>query len=97
MTINTILFGLGGLTLAAVSSIGLGSATSERTDCPGKITGPLTGEVICRDQCTIVDSNRSECPGGIECPDTGELVCVDRCAASAEKPSQVASCCSTRK
>jgi hypothetical protein len=97
MTTKTILLGLGGLALAAVSTFGLVSARWERTDCPGKITCPLTGEVICRDQCPRVDADRGDCPGRIECPDTGELACVDRCTASEETSSRVASCCSTRE
>lgn len=97
MTTNMTLLGLGSLVLAAAGAFGFAGAKSERTDCPGKITCPLTGEVICRDECPNIDSNRPDCPGRIECPETGELVCLDRCPVSAEKSANVPSCCSTRE
>jgi hypothetical protein len=96
MTTNTTLLGLGGLVLAAVSAFGFANAKSERADCPGKITCPLTGEVICRDQCPNVDPDRADCPGRIECPLTGELICVDQCPAAkteAGKGEDVPACC----
>ncbi len=78
----------------AVSS----NAPTERADCPGKITCPQTGELVCRDQCPTVDPERPDCPGRITCPLTGELVCVDRCplgagAAKGDMGSAKASCC----
>jgi len=96
MTMKKSLIGLGGLVLATVGALGAAAASSERADCPGKITCPLTGETICRDQCPNVDPDRPDCPGRIECPLTGELVCVDQCPVGAEpaggKP-MVPSCC----
>lgn len=73
------LLSFGGLALATTSALGIARATSERSDCPGKITCPVTGEIICRDQCPTIDPNRADCPGRIECPLTGEFVCVDHC------------------
>jgi len=90
------LLSLGGLVLAGASALGIGAAAWERADCPGKITCPLTGEVICRDQCPNVDPDRSDCPGRIECPITGELVCVDQCPLGEEPQAAAAgvpSCC----
>ncbi len=29
------------------------TARSERTDCPGKIVCPLTGELVCTDRCPL--------------------------------------------
>lgn len=29
------------------------TATAERSDCPGKMICPLTGEVICADKCPM--------------------------------------------
>jgi hypothetical protein len=69
---------------------------AERPDCPGKIVCPLTGELVCRDQCPTADPARPDCPGRIECPQTGELVCRDRCpvADADEAVSQlVPACC----
>ena len=65
--------------LVAVASIVLAQSRVERPDCPGKITCPQTGEIICRDKCPTVDPKRPDCPGRIVCPLTGELVCKDRC------------------
>jgi hypothetical protein len=65
--------------LVAVAGIVLAQSRAERTDCPGKIICPVTGEIICRDQCPAIDQNRPDCPGRIVCPLTGELVCKDRC------------------
>ncbi|HUG68507.1 MAG TPA: hypothetical protein VMM76_12210 [Pirellulaceae bacterium] len=56
----------------------------ERADCPGKLACPLTGEVVCKDQCPLVDAQQDDCPGKIECPLTGELVCQDECPLGAE-------------
>lgn len=41
---------------AGVAASGLGSAgrvEAERTDCPGIVTCPLTGEPVCRDLCPL--------------------------------------------
>jgi hypothetical protein len=95
--------------LAAVSVAGivvtgfvLAQARTERPDCPGKITCPQTGEIICRDHCPNMDPDRSDCPGRIVCSSTGELVCKDRCPlnkngtpAEAEQ-AKIPSCCAKR-
>lgn len=74
------LWGVGLLLLLGVSMGAYGfSRTAERVDCPGKVTCPLTGEEVCRDECPLVDSSRADCPGRIECPLTGEPVCEDEC------------------
>lgn len=73
------------LSLAAVAVVGLmvaavGAAVgNQRSDCPGKVICPLTGDEVCRDQCPLVDATRDDCPGKIECPIDGNLVCRDRC------------------
>ncbi len=68
--------------LALVATAYASKASSNaRSDCPGKIICPLTGDVVCRDRCPTVDPNRGDCPGRIECPVTGELVCRDLCPA----------------
>lgn len=36
---------------AGVAAYNSGSTRSERPDCPGKIICPITGELICIDQC----------------------------------------------
>jgi len=81
------------LTVAAFGAMRWAAASTEQPDCPGKIVCPLTGELVCRDQCPTVDSNRPDCPGRIECPRTGELICVDRCPLGAKAKSQNKSYC----
>ena len=49
-----------GLVLAGASALGVVADISERADCPGKITCPLTGEVICRDECPNIDPDRPD-------------------------------------
>lgn len=83
---------------SSVGAIGLVSQHTTRTDCPGKIECPLTGELVCRDQCPSIDPERADCPGRIECPINGELVCKDRCPAQesakqAGAVSTVPTCC----
>ncbi len=36
---------------AGVAAYNSGSTQTERSDCPGKIVCPITGELICIDQC----------------------------------------------
>jgi len=92
------------IALAAATSLGaisLASQQTTRTDCPGKIECPLTGELVCRDRCPAIDQQRADCPGRIECPINGELVCKDRCpvqnsAEQAEAVSEVPDCCKSR-
>ncbi len=60
-----------------------------RSDCPGKVLCPLTGEEVCVDRCPLL--RREDCPGRVVCPLTGEEVCVDRCPLLAGNRT---SCCS---
>lgn len=86
---------------AAVAATALGAAGLSSTsklapsdaECPGKIVCPLTGELICRDECPRVDLNRADCPGRIECPLTGELVCKDRCPLDGQVAAPLPACC----
>lgn len=47
------------LPLGAAATLGLGAlayqgtAATDRPDCPGRITCPQSGEVICADQCPL--------------------------------------------
>lgn len=94
---NFTLLSIALLAVGGVAALGtLSSATSERADCPGKIVCPLTGELVCRDQCPAVDKNRSDCPGQIICPATSEPVCVDRCPAESTGSAKP-SCCEKGK
>ena len=77
-TVAVIAAGFVGL----ASLAGLTAANSDRPDCPGKIVCPLTGKLVCKDQCPARDANRVDCPGQIVCPLTGQLVCKDRCPAN---------------
>ena len=83
--------------LAAAYPLAKASNGAERSDCPGKVVCPLTGEEVCKDRCPLAakgektDPTRADCPGQIECPLTGELVCRDKCPATeAAKPAEKA-------
>lgn len=95
-----IMLGALGL-LVASSSLGafaLANGKTARADCPGKIVCPITGELVCRDQCPRVDPNRPDCPGQVECPLTGELVCRDQCPAENQaQDEQRPACCAGKK
>ncbi|MCH8270912.1 MAG: hypothetical protein IH985_06840 [Planctomycetes bacterium] len=84
-------------TFAAVSGGASGAGEPERADCPGKIVCPVTGELVCKDQCPLIDPNRPDCPGRIVCELTGELVCKDRCPLNESDEPKVESkppaCC----
>ncbi len=87
---------------AAVTGIVLAQTRAERSDCPGKIVCPQTGELICRDKCPTADPDRRDCPGRIVCPLTGKLVCKDRCPLSqngvpSEKSEVTVPSCCTKK
>ncbi len=95
MWLRRLLAVAGVLTLGG---IGWAAANSERADCPGKIVCPLTGNLVCKDQCPARDANRPDCPGQIVCPLTGKLVCKDRCPANGKSydvtdPATVPPCC----
>jgi hypothetical protein len=74
-----------------------GSGKATRTDCPGRIICPATGELVCRDRCPLIDAGRADCPGRVECPLTGELVCRDRCPlgkqAAGNQAAESLMCC----
>ena len=88
-----------GLGLLAVDKAGTTAAEGDRTDCPGKIVCPETGDLVCRDRCPTVDPERADCPGRVICPKTGKPVCIDRCplrdavAESAQSDGTTPSCC----
>ncbi len=83
----------------SVVALAMNSASkrADRADCPGRITCPLTGELVCEDECPVdaagdqaaqpvaalpTDPARADCPGLITCPLTGELICEDECEAN---------------
>lgn len=93
------------LSLAAVAALSgfvaypLVFASTETSDCPGKVVCPVTGEEVCKDRCPLLDAERSDCPGKVECPLDAELVCRDECPlemASARKDA-APSCCQNRE
>lgn len=97
MTIRrAFLLGLGGLLILTAGAFAVSAANSERANCPGKVICPLSGEIVCKDQCPAVDPNRPDCPGKIICPLTGELICKDECPAG-EMAGECCklSCCGT--
>lgn len=55
-TVAATAIGAAGLMTGCASTAGPGGgsmvvASAERADCPGKIICPITGELICADQC----------------------------------------------
>ena len=85
----SLVFGLGAIVAVAGAATGF-----QRSDCPGKVVCPLTGDEVCRDQCPLVDANRDDCPGKIKCPVTGELVCRDKCPlGNAKTTKEIRKCC----
>ena len=53
MTKFLAIAGMVGLLSAGTGWMATGAADTTRPDCPGKITCPQTGEVICADQCPL--------------------------------------------
>jgi hypothetical protein len=45
----------------AVSGLGLAASNIGRSDCPGQIVCPLTGELVCKDRCPL-DQGKLEAP-----------------------------------
>ena len=90
------------LGMAAVAAIGLfvavatGATRLQRSDCPGVVICPITGDEVCKDQCPLNGAARDDCPGRIACPIDGTVVCRDRCplGATANEVTQgKRSCC----
>lgn len=71
------------LLIVAVALIAGGavSIASSGNDCPGVMTCPLTGQVICVERCPITHPDAEPCPGTKVCPTTGQTICVERCSA----------------
>lgn len=86
--------------VGGVVAYSLAFASTQRADCPGTVTCPLTDEEVCKDQCPLLDPQRDDCPGKTECPLTGELICRDECPlASATTADEItkAPCCRRSK
>lgn len=72
------------------------AAGLQRSDCPGKVNCPLTGDEVCKDQCPVGNLTQENCPDRIDCPLTGDAVCRDLCpVGKAENETILAkrSCC----
>ena len=67
------------LALGAIVAVAGAATGFHRSDCPGKVVCPLTGNEVCRDKCPLADEARGDCPGKIECPIDGQSVCRDKC------------------
>ncbi len=111
----TSLFGLVALVglAAAYPLASAGGSKDTRSDCPGKVTCPLTGEEVCKDRCPLAakktDAMRADCPGQVACPLSGELVCRDQCPvtdaakltdtkeALASEEAELPACCRNKK
>jgi len=54
--------GLSAAVIAAscLGAFGLASHSVQRPDCPGKITCPLNGELVCKDRCPLGEQVASE-------------------------------------
>lgn len=90
------------LTLVLGSTLlayGFAGSSAVRSDCPGTILCPITGEEICKDRCPLAEANRADCPGKIICPLTGEPVCSDQCplVQPDDRTVAVPSCCRGRQ
>ncbi|MDQ7013166.1 MAG: hypothetical protein Q9O74_04635 [Planctomycetota bacterium] len=55
--------------------------SAERADCPGKITCPLTGEQVCKDQCPLGAEGVTEAAGGGTVSDATAQAGVPSCCA----------------
>jgi len=60
------------LALGGLFAFPLAFAGTQRSDCPGKVVCPLTGEDVCKDQCPL-GAKKTDCPGQIECPVADDL------------------------
>lgn len=72
----TSALGLVGLAATVVAAVAWGKPTAQRADCPGKIVCPLTGELVCKDQCPLggqqtAESDADTAPAGSCCERTG--------------------------
>ena len=54
----------------------------EREDCPGKMTCPLTGELVCKDRCPLGAEGAIE--PAAEAAEAAETVGVSACCAKGE-------------
>ena len=97
VTMKRVFLGLSAVAVIALLVAVAGAATGfQRSDCPGKIVCPLTGEEICKDECPRIDAGRDDCPGQVECPLDGKLVCRDQCPladTSSDPKPPVRACC----
>ena len=56
-----VLLGLGvAVALCVTAAYPLALASGSRSDCPGKIVCPITGEAVCSDQCPLGDAAASD-------------------------------------
>jgi hypothetical protein len=92
------------IALGGLLALPLAFAGTQRSDCPGKVVCPLTGEEICKDQCPLAakktGTTRAECPGQIECPLTGDVVCRDQCPVAdltTKEEAGLSDCCRQKK
>ena len=67
------------IALGGLAAYSLAFADGQRSDCPGTVVCPLTGDEVCKDRCPLIDAERADCPGKVDCPITGQRVCVDEC------------------
>lgn len=86
MAVLTLLLVLG----VSVAASGLHRSSDlsngERADCPGKIECPLTGELVCKDQCPLQES----CCAGFSDAAEEPSQCASANAASEE---ELPACC----
>lgn len=81
MTKFLAIAGVVGLLGAGTGWMATGAADSNRPDCPGKITCPLTGEQVCADRCPV----NTEIAPTASSKTTDEL-CGGACPAPAPAP-----------
>ena len=61
MTQFLAIAGMVGLLGAGTGWMAMSEGNTTRADCPGKITCPQTGEVICADQCPLMEAIPARC------------------------------------
>jgi len=81
MTKSLAIAGVIGLLSAGTGSMAVSVAETSRSDCPGMIVCPLTGEDVCADRCPVEAMNTPSAAS-----ETADALCGGACPAPAPKP-----------
>ena len=72
-----------GLLSAGTSWMAVSAAETSRSDCPGKIVCPLTGDEVCADRCPVDTENVPTAPSK-----TADELCGGACPVPTPKPEK---------